>query len=92
MSVYPGVGNTARLSCSFTDENSQAADPTTVTVTIKPPNGPASIYTPVRDGVGAYHYDLALTVAGDYGYRFKGIGAVVAQSPDQHFVVPRQTF
>ena len=92
MSVYPGIGNTARLSCTFTDETNQAADPTVVTVTIKPPDGPSSVFTPVRDGVGAYHYDLALTAAGDYGYRFKGVGAIIAQSADNHFTVPRQTF
>lgn len=92
MSVYPNIGNTSRLSCTFTDENNQPADPTTVTVTIKTPNAGASVFTPIRDGVGVYHYDLALTVAGDYGYRFKGTGAITAQSADQHFTVPRQTF
>lgn len=87
MSTYPAVGNIARLSCAFTDSSGTPADPTTVAVTYRPPGGTPVSQTPVRDSVGAYHYDVQLTQPGTWIYRFIGTGAIVAQSGDQTFYV-----
>ena len=92
MGPYPNVGNISRLSCTFTDQSGAPADPTAVTVQVRPPQGSVSTYTPTRDGVGAYHYDLTLSVPGTYWYRFIGTGAVTAESADRSFVVPDASF
>lgn len=92
MGAYPSVGNIARLFCAFTNNQGSPADPTTVTVQVKPPQAPVATFTPVRDGVGAYHYDVTLNAAGTYQYRFIGTGAIVAQTGDQSFTVPQPSF
>lgn len=89
MSQYPSVGNVARLSGSFTlQDGVTLADPTTVTVSVKPPGATPTVNTPTRDGTGLYHFDVTLNVVGDWYYRFQGTGAVVAQTADGHIVVP----
>lgn len=90
MGTYPSIGNIARLSCLFTDINGNPADPTTASVMIQPPKGSGSTITatPTKDSTGAYHYDLTLTAAGDWYYRFIGTGAVTARTGDQHIQVP----
>lgn len=92
MSTYPAIGNIARLSCTFTDDTGTAVDPTTITVQYQSPQGTTTTQTPIRDSVGAYHYDLALTQPGTYRYRFIGTGIVTAQSEDRRFEVPDPSF
>jgi hypothetical protein len=89
MTQYPSVGNVSRLSCLYTaSDGVTPADPTVATVVVKPPVGISTTSTPVRDGVGLYHYDLLLNAVGDWYYHFIGTGAVVAQTDDGHIVVP----
>lgn len=85
--TYPAVGNVARLSGAFTDENGDPADPTTVTVQILTPGNIETTETPIRDGAGLYHYDVTLTTPGTWQYRFIGTGAVVAQTADRSLYV-----
>jgi hypothetical protein len=81
---YPG--SSIRLRAQFyTDNDTVPTDPSSLYCEIKDPTGsvtttwyqldPVSI---VRDGVGLYHYDLTLALAGTYYWRFQGLGACVA--------------
>jgi len=75
------VGDVARIEAPFRDVDNQPADPTTVTASIRKPDGTVTDYTVslgeiVRDGVGLYHLDVAVDMAGDWFYRFAGTGTV----------------
>jgi hypothetical protein len=84
------AGTEVRFSATF------AADPTTVTLSVKEPSGTTTIYTYgtdpelVRDGVGEYHADLVLNTAGLWWYKFAGSGAVTAVKQDCIFVSEAQ--
>jgi hypothetical protein len=55
-----------------------------VTLRIKQPDATIVVHNYpgdiMRDGTGAYHYDLAIGESGDWYYRFEGTGAVEAAS------------
>ena len=66
-------------------------DPTTVTITITPPNGLAPVVADltdgvVRDGVGAYHYDFLVAVQGQHIFRWQSGGIVIASSGNCFFL------
>jgi hypothetical protein len=83
MALYD-TGDGLRLSAAFTDDNGDAADPTAVIFKLQDPDGEITTYTygtddeVVRDGVGAYHIDIDIEVAGAYRYRWAGTGVVQA--------------
>lgn len=87
MNAYP-VQSIAHLTVMFASSTGAAADPTTVTLTVTQPDGAVQIHAAdvVRDGVGAYHFDLAVTEAGEWRYRWQGAGALVAASPPMSLV------
>jgi hypothetical protein len=71
-----------RISGVFVDDVGNPADPTTVTLTIKEPqHQPDLVVTPVRDGVGLYHYDTVIGSAGIWTYQWQGEGDLIAASP-----------
>lgn len=77
------IGDTARVSGAFDALDGTATDPTTVTCMIRTPAGVETSYAygasaVVRDSAGRYHYDVALTAAGRWIYRWKGTGSLVA--------------
>lgn len=75
------IGEVVRLSAKLTDMAGQPADPGSVTLKIKPGVGAVAAYTfgqaveIIRDGVGAYHADIALTSSGQWAYRWELSGA-----------------
>ena len=75
-----------RLSAAFTDTNGAAADPTSVALKMRLPDGTLSTFGPTRDSAGNYHYDYTAVQSGVHNYRFKGTGAVVAAG-ETSFVV-----
>lgn len=66
-------GEVARLSLTVTDHDGLAADPGSVVLKVKQPDGTVVTHTPdvVRDGAGVYHADLALSSAGVWAYRWE---------------------
>lgn len=89
------IGDLARLTVTFRDLEGALVDPTTVTLTIQDPANvettPGSI---VNDSTGVYHYDLNLTAAGTWFYRWTGTGAAQAAQEgqitvDQTVLVPQ---
>lgn len=80
------IGDTARLTVTFTDPGGTPADPTTISLLLQTPAGSQSTISTlppiVKDDTGVYHYDLSVTAAGPdytnpaYLYRWTGSGAV----------------
>lgn len=96
---YP-YGSTFRLSATFTNASGKADDPTTVIVSVKAPGRSGATTTKtyptdaevVRDGTGAYHYDVTMSEGGTWTYRFEGTGAVKAASPDRIIDIDNSVF
>jgi hypothetical protein len=81
---YPG--QTIRITGTFQALGINT-DPVTITFTIKDPNAVETSYTyaggqVVRDAVGVYHYDLLLSLSGNYFYRVVGTGTASAAWED----------
>ena len=86
LNEYP-VGTTVELSTAVTDLNGNLTDATEITLKVTDPSGALSTYTlsgaqVVHAGQGAYTYDIVLTKAGRWTYRFEASGNLVAASPD----------
>ena len=80
------IGNQVRLSVTFNDYNGTLADPTTIVLKVKNPDGTIETLTTIKDAVGKYHYDYEPLKVGDYCYRFEATGAVVAASQEKFTV------
>lgn len=70
------IGDLRRLKCTFSDLSGAPADPTTVVVTIREPDGALAAPTPVSEGAGVYRVDFAIAKAGRHVVRWEGDGAV----------------
>lgn len=74
------VGDIVRLTGAWVDIDGVSIDPTTVKLKIKDPFGVVTtlVYGTdvglVRDATGSYHYDLSLTLARQWTYRFESTG------------------
>lgn len=86
------VGETVRISVTFTDSDGTPTDPDTVTLNIRNPDGDLQpvTYNPgdiVRDSVGLYRYDIApADVGGYWHYRWEGDGTVEAAQEESFYV------
>jgi hypothetical protein len=89
-----GINNLVHLSVQFTQlVGNTPIDPTTITLLVRAPDQTIATYTYaasqiIRDGVGAYHYDLDVTQTGYYNYQFEGGGNLICQSNDQFQSLP----
>ena len=85
------IGDQRRLTVTFTDINDTAADPTGVTFVMVAPDGTQTSYIYltdselVKEGVGVYYVDFAITQRGRHAYRFAGTGAVVAAEAGEFY-------
>lgn len=89
------LGDEPHLTASFTS-GGVAADPTTVTATVRKPDGTTTNYTVaagqiVKDSVGNYHLDIAADTAGRWSYKFAGTGAVIDVEQGVFYVIPDWT-
>lgn len=82
------VGDEARLSATVRDIAGVLVDPSILAVSVKPPSGAPTVNTPVRDGAGIYHFDLMLTEAGTYFYRWASTGTYPSVQEGGVFVSP----
>lgn len=84
------IGDVARLSGAFTNIAGDPADPGAITLEIEDPDGVvAEVEYPgtiTKDSTGNYHYDVALSIAGYYNYRWVGTGAVAAAAQGRLWV------
>ena len=85
-------GNTVRLSDRVTLYGTTTlVDPTTVTCTVKQPDGTLSTPAVVKDGVGLYHADFNPTQSGAHMYQFVGSG-LVETNGERTFTVKASAF
>lgn len=76
------IGDTRRLTATFTNLAGAATDPTTVTFKVKVPDGTITTYIYgthaelAKSATGVYYVDYSITQAGRYSYRFEGTGTV----------------
>jgi hypothetical protein len=94
MSGYD-IGDQVRLTAQFRDGSGNPADPAGVLLTIRDPNGVTTVYTYgvdaiAKDDVGAYHYDLTVTSAGTWIYRWEGTANPQTAEEGQLVVRPSQ--
>ena len=68
------IGDVARLSVEVRDASGALVDPSTIAVTIKPCDGAADTFTPVRASIGSYYYDHILAVVGWQKVRWQTTG------------------
>lgn len=76
------------MTVTFTDRiTGLPVNPTTVTVTITPPNvAPYTVTSGiVNSATGVYYYDLDVNAQGSWLYRWQGTGAAVASSGNNVF-------
>lgn len=97
MTTTYDYGDQVRVTCTFTDLNGSAADPTGITFKWKTPEGTASSYVYgtdaelVKSATGIYYVDLPLNVEGVWHYRFEGTGSLVA-ADEGHLTVKNSVF
>lgn len=94
MSVHEyDIGDLARLEFSFTNLAGAAADPSSVTASVRSPSGTVTDYEVtagqiVRDGTGEYHLDVEVTEEGDWTYSGVGTGAIQATVEGSFYAKP----
>jgi len=93
MAIYD-IGDTVRLTGTFTNTAGAATDPTAIVMTLKLPDNTLITKTYAlaeltKSATGVYYYDYLITKAGDHYYRFAGTGAV-ATAGEQYFAVRKQ--
>lgn len=67
-----------------------SADPTTVTLYLQNPAGAIQILSVppvVRNDVGSYSYTFTPSASGTWTFKWRGVGSIVATTPDTTFVV-----
>lgn len=75
------IGDEVRFSMEFKDANGAFADPTTVTLRTRQPDGTeVSVVSPtppvIKDSTGKYHADLTMTQSGRFHWRWVGVSIV----------------
>ena len=83
------IGGTAVLTLTVRDQNQTPQDPATVLITYRDPAGNKTGPTAagvIKDSVGNYHFQLALTLAGRWLAKFTGTGTFAGASPDIEIV------
>jgi len=90
---FCNVGDQVRCTGTLAQTNGNAIDATTVKAWYKTPAGTVTTLTYptdgalVKDGIGAYHFDLDLDSAGRYYYGFFSLGTGKAASADGEILV-----
>ena len=89
------LNDQAHLTVAFT-VGGVATDPTTVTASVRKPDGTTTNYTVmagqiVKDSVGNYHLDITTDLSGRWAYKFAGTGSVVDVEQGVFYVIPDWT-
>lgn len=85
------VGDSARLTVALAVAG-LATDPTTLTLTVKAPDGTEATYSGgqvVQTSTGSYYADVPVTAEGQWKYRWAATGTVVA-AEEGSFLVRRR--
>lgn len=91
MSTY-AIGSKVHLTAQFQDAvTKDRIDPTSVSLQVKDPADFTTTYTPIRDSLGNYHYDIDATIEGEWFYRFASEGTGQA-AKERSFLVDATEF
>ena len=88
MSKQFDVGDLARATATFKDEDDQVVDPANVYFQVKDPVGALLDYQYgvdaelVKESTGVYHVDVSVTMPGEWHYRFYSTGSGQAAIED----------
>lgn len=93
MELYT-VGDTVRVTSTFSDLAGTNADPTTITFKYRTPAPALTTYSyvyatsteVVKSTTGIYYVDVALTTSGEFRWRWVGAGALAAADEGPIFV------
>lgn len=85
----PMVGTLVGVNVLFVDETGAPADPTTIIIQAKKPDGSLADVTVTNLGVGIYRGELIVTVPGQWVVQAKGLGALIV-TEEASFTVRRQ--
>lgn len=81
------IGNRARLTCQFTNAAGTPTAPSSVSISVRRPDG--SRLTPTAlsgTTTGEYYAEIDLTMAGTWYYRFEASGTLIAAAESQLIV------
>jgi hypothetical protein len=86
------LGQAVKFKGDFKNEAGALADPGTITLRVRNPEGTITTYTYAaaeitKDAVGQYSKVVALDKEGTWKYRFEGTGAVQAADEDECLVL-----
>jgi len=83
-------GQVARISVAITDINGNAADPTSLLLKVKFPDGSlvTHIWDVIKDSIGNYHYDQSLILPGSYRIRWESSGINQGAVEEALYVFP----
>lgn len=89
---YYDKGDTVSLNALYYNKLGVLSDPSSAILKVIDPLGNQTMYTPTKDSIGIYHYDLATDLtdpSGYWQYRFEGTGAIT--SAEEFQFVLRET-
>lgn len=85
------IGQQVRLTATFKNSAGTATDPTGVVLKYSAAGGTVTTKTYgtdaiVKSSTGVYYFDLVLSTAGEWWYRWEGSGAIVAADEERIIV------
>jgi len=96
MTTSYDIGDGRRFTATYTDIDGAAADPTTVTVRIREPDGTVTAYVygtdaeVVKSTTGVYYVDWTFNQTGRHQVRWEGAGDVTTAQQTEVYV--RRTY
>lgn len=96
MSKQPEIGTELRFRATFRDIDDDLSDPTTIQLTVEDPAGNATDYTyggaqVQKESLGVFYYDLTVTLAGRWLYRWLSTGTPAISESSWVDVIAPQT-
>lgn len=88
MATYD-FGQSVRVTGTFTNAAGALANPSTVTLTVKAPDGTSSTPTPTNVSTGVYEAIISGSQAGTYRYRWYGVTGTTTPADEQSFRISR---
>lgn len=88
------IGTGVTTTQEFRDESGDLADPTTVTMTVREPDGTTTTYVYLtdpeveRDAEGVFSFSIVPDAAGLWGFRWLGTGTVPLASEEFVTITP----
>ena len=82
------LNDIVQMTATFTNLSGANVDPTTVTVTVKKPNGVEVTPSVTHAGTGVYTAQVTVDTPGTWLWRAYGTGAAQAQQDGMFIVVP----